>query len=69
MHQKTLVKRREGYKVRLTVYIYKHLESLLDTSSQIFDLCWKPCQTLFLFDRNKTQRQTSKTSEQRLAYH
>ena len=26
--------------------IYKHLESLPDTSSQIFD--WKPCQTLFL---------------------
>ena len=28
--------------------IYKHLESLPDTSSEIFDLYWKPCQTLFL---------------------
>ena len=26
--------------------VYKHLESLPDTSSQIFD--WKPCQTVFL---------------------
>ena len=48
MDQKTLVKRRGGYKVRLTVQIYKHMESLPDTSSQIFDLYWKPCQTLFL---------------------
>ena len=39
MDQKTLVKRRWSYKVRITVYIdYKHLESLTDTSSQIFDL-------------------------------
>ena len=34
MDQKTLVKRTRGYKVQ----IYKHLESLPDTSSQIFDL-------------------------------
>ena len=46
MDQKTLVKRRWCYKVRLTV---KDLESLPDTTSQIFDLFWKPCQTLFLF--------------------
>ena len=46
--QKTPVKRRGGYKVRLTICIYKHLDSLQDTSSQIFDLYWKPCQTLFL---------------------
>ena len=62
MNQKTLVKRRLSFKVRITVYVYKHLESLPDTISQIFH--WKPCQTLFLslFDRNKTQPQTSKTS-------
>ena len=46
MDQKTLVKRRWSYKVRITVYMYKHLESLPDTSSQILDR--KPCQTLFL---------------------
>ena len=43
MHQKTLVKCRRSYKVRITVYIYiyiyKHLKNLPDTSSQIFD--WK----------------------------
>ena len=38
MDQKTLVKCRGGYKVRLTVQIYKDLESLPDTGSQIFDL-------------------------------
>ena len=38
MDQKTLVKRRGGYKVRLTVEIYKHLESLPDMSLQIFYL-------------------------------
>ena len=47
MDQTTLVKRRWGYKIRLTVP--KHLESLPDTSSQIVDLYYKPCQTLFLF--------------------
>ena len=41
----TLVKRRRSYKMRITVY-HRHLESLPDTSSQIFH--WKPCQTLFL---------------------
>ena len=47
MDQKTLVKRKWSYKVRIAVYIYfKHLESLPDTSSHVFD--WKPCQTLFL---------------------
>ena len=70
MDQKTLVKRRRGYKVRLTVYIYN---------------TWRVCQTLVhksliyignlarhsfsLFDWNKTQPQTSKTSEQRVASH
>ena len=41
------------------------MESLPDTSSQIFDQ--KPCLTVLLdlrlFDRNKIQPQTSKTSE------
>ena len=39
------------------MYIYKHFESLPDTTSQIFD--WKSCQTdsFSLFDRNKTQPQ------------
>ena len=47
MDQKTLVKCKWSYEVRITVYIYfKHLESLPDSSSHIFD--WKPCQTLFL---------------------
>ena len=47
MDQKTLVKRKWSYKVRIAVYIYfNHLESLPDTSSHVFD--WKPCQTLFL---------------------
>ena len=56
MDQKTLVNRRGGYKVRLTVSIYKHLESLPDTSSQIFDLLGNLAKHSFsLFDRNKTQ--------------
>ena len=35
MNQKTLVKRRKSYKVRITVYVYKHLESFPGTRSQI----------------------------------
>ena len=48
--------------------IYKNLESLPDTSSQIF-IGNLARHSFSLFDRNKTQRQTSKTSEQRPAYH
>ena len=70
MDQKTLVKRRGGYKVRLTVYytntwrvyqtrVHKSLIYIGNLSRHSFSL----------FDRNKTQPQTSKTSEQRLAYH
>ena len=48
--------------------IYKHLDSLPDTSSQIFH--WKLARhSVSLFDRNKTQPQTSKASEKRLASH
>ena len=64
----TLVKRRRSYKVRITLYTIN---------------TWRVCQTrvhksftgnlarhsFSLFDRNKTQAQTSKTSEQRLTSH
>ena len=67
MDQKTLVKRRWSYKVRITVYINKLC---------IYINTWRVCQTrvhkslignlarhsFSLFDRNKTQPQTSKTS-------
>ena len=65
MDQKALVKRRWSYKVRITVYIWtlgefaRHKSLLLETLPDTFSL----------FDRNKTQPQTSKTSEQRLASH
>ena len=62
MDQKTLVKRRLSYKVRITVY-NKHLESLPDTSSQIFD--WKQFarHSFSLFGGIRLSRQTSKTSK------
>ena len=66
MDQKTLVKRRWGYKVRLT--------TLGEFARHEFTNLWFILETLpdtlsALFDRNKTQPQTSKTGEQRLAYH
>ena len=59
-----LVKRIFSYKVRMTVY-NKHLESLPDTSSQIFD--WKQFArhslSLSLCGGTRLSRQTSKTSK------
>ena len=54
--------------IRCVLWIYKHLESLPDTSSQIFD--WKPCQILFLvlWPEEDSAPNISKTSEQRLAF-
>ena len=67
MDQKTLVKCRWSYNVRITQCLYKHLKSLPDTSSKICPpppLDWKQFPTLFLsLWRNKTQSLKRKTSK------
>ena len=72
MDQKTLVKCRWSYNVRIAQCLYEHLKSLRDTSSQIsplppapFDWLETISHTLFLSWRNKTQslkRNTSKST-------
>ena len=64
MDQKTLVKRRGGYNVLLTVYTLGAF-----TRHELIYIGNLARHSFSLFDWNKTQPQTSKTSEQRLAYH
>ena len=55
----------------LEIAVYKHLESLsaARVHKSLIYIGNLARHSFSLFDRNKTQPQTSKTSEQRLAYH
>ena len=59
MDQKTLVKRRWSYKVRITVYI----QTLGEFARHEFTNLWLERHSFSVFDLNTTQPQTSKTSK------
>ena len=69
MDQKTLVSADEVVRC-VKLCIYTHLESLQTRVHKSLIYIGNLARHSFpLFGRNKTQPQTSKTSEQRLAYH